>query len=148
VVIGAWFSIEVTDGHGSARLWAEAHGDALVKAGLGEGALDWSWEHLPWGSVLELEFLDEDDFERFRDLASVEAALEAAPGRVFVDRGRGGSAGTRWPRRNHPFAGAGAVALPLPDDEQDLLAAIAQAELALLAPAGASLAPAGAALAR
>lgn len=135
MVISAWFSIEVTDGHGSARNWAESHGDALVKAGLGEGALDWSWEHLPWGSVLELEFLDEDDFERFRHLPSVEAALDAAPGRVFVDRGRGGSAGTRWPRRPRPVAGAGAVALPLPDDEPDLLAAIAQAELALFASA-------------
>jgi len=138
VAISAWFSIEVTDGLGSARLWAESHGDALVKAGLGEGALDWSWNHLPWGSVLDLEFLDEEDFERFRHLPTVEAALDAAPGRVYVGRGRGGSAGTRWPRRPRPFAGAGSVALPLPEDEEDLLAAIAQAELALVAAAACS----------
>jgi hypothetical protein len=122
-------------------LWADAHGDALVKAGLGEGALDWSWIHLPWGSVLELEFLDEQDFERFRRLPNVEAALDAAPGRVYVHRGRGGSSGTSRPRRPRPFAGAGAVSLPLPEDEPDLLAAIAQAELELFAPVPAGVAP-------
>lgn len=136
--MSAWFSIEFSDGVGSARFWADAHGDALVKAGLGEGAVDWSWLHLPWGSVLELEFLDEIDFERFRDLPTVQAALDAAPGRVYVHRGRGGSSGSRWPRRPRPFAGAGAVALPLPDDEAELLAAIAQAELSLFATAGSS----------
>ncbi len=109
------------------------HGDALVKAGLGEGAVDWDWLHLPWGSILEVEFLEESDFERFRHLPAVEAALDAAPGRVYVYRGRGGSTGTRRPRRPRPFAGAGAVALPLPDEyEPDLLAAIARAELAQL----------------
>jgi hypothetical protein len=126
-----WFSIEIADGSGSARWWAEIHGDALVKAGLGEGAVDWNWLHLPWGSVFELEFLDDADFERFRGLPVVEAALDAAPGRVYVYRGRGGSTGTRWPRRTRPFSGAGAVALPLPEeDAADLLTAIAR-ELSL-----------------
>ena len=125
----------MTDGIGSARLWADAHGDALVKAGLGEGAVDWCWVHRLWGLVLELEFLDESDFDRFRSLPIVDAALDAAPGRVFVSRGRGGSSGTRRPRRPRPRAGAGAVALPLPEEDQpDLLAEIAR-ELSLLTPA-------------
>ncbi len=106
----------MTNGPSSARAWADAHADTLVKAGLGEGAVDWDWHHFGWGSVFELEFLDESDFERFRRLSVVEAALDAAPARVEVYRGRGGTSGKRAPRRPRPVAGAGAVALPVPED--------------------------------
>lgn len=117
-----WFSIEVRNGDGSARAWADAYGDALVQAGLGEGAVDWEWHHRPWGSIFEIEFADDEDFERFRNLAVVEAALDAVPDRVnglIVYRGRGGSSGARRPRRPKPFAGAGAAALPLPEEDDD-----------------------------
>jgi len=127
----------VSSGATSARAWAELYGDALVKAGLGEGAVDWDWTHQPWGSVFEVEFFDEADFDRFRHLPAVEAALDAAPGRVSVHRGRGGSSGTRFPRRPLPFAGAGAVALPLPE-ELELLDRVQSAlELTLAETAGA-----------
>lgn len=131
--IDAWFSIEVSSDHGSARHWVETHVDSLVKGALNEGAIDWHVEHRPWGSVIELEFLDEADFEHFRDHPEVQAALDSAPGRVHVRRGRGGASGTMAPRRPRPFAGAGAVALPVPDEDDDLLAAIARAELTVFA---------------
>lgn len=115
-----WFSIEVANADGSARLWADAHGDALIQAGLGEGAEDWTWRHLSWGSVLELAFPGEVEFDRFHALAVVEAALDVVPDRVnglVIHRGRGGSTGTRTPRRPRPAAGSGAVAVPLPADD-------------------------------
>lgn len=117
-----WFSIEVLNGNSSARSWAEAYGDALVQAGLGEGALDWELSHHHWGSLLELAFADEVDFERFRELPIVEAALEAVPDRVnglLIHRGRGGSSGTRRPRRPFPALGSGAVEVPLPVADAD-----------------------------
>ncbi|MGO9560688.1 MAG: hypothetical protein ACLPQS_07575 [Acidimicrobiales bacterium] len=114
-----WFSIEVLDAAFSARSWVEAHGDAIVQAGLGEGALNWEWHHHRWGSLIEIEFADEEQFERFRIHPAVEAALEAVPDRVnglLIHRGRGGSSGTRRPRRPLPMAGSGAVALPEPEE--------------------------------
>ncbi len=114
-----WFSIEVSDGPGSARAWADVQGDALVQAGLGLGATDWEWHHHPWGSVLEIELHDEATFERFRALPVVVAALEAVPDPLrglLVHRGRGGSSGSRRPRRPLPIAGAGSAALPVPDE--------------------------------
>src|SRR5947208_14555508 len=112
-----WFSIEVFDGSSSASLWADAWGDALVEAAFGFGATDWAWHRNTWGVVLELEFEDEDRFERYRELVAVKAALDAVPDPVsglIVYRGRGGSAGRVNPRRPRPLAGSGAAALPLP----------------------------------
>ena len=113
-----WFSIEVFDGEFSARSWAERHGDALIWSSQLEGATDWVWHHHRWGVVLELAFEDEQSWERFRESIATKAALDAVPDPVFgliFHRGRGGSSGTRFPRRPRPVAGAGAMALPLPD---------------------------------
>ena len=113
-----WWSIEVIDGRSSARAWAESHGDALIWAAQLEGAVDWDWHEHRWGVVLEIAFRDEDAWERFRESIAVQTALDAVPDPVFgliVHRGRGGSAGTRNPRKPRPLAGAGAAALPLPD---------------------------------
>ena len=124
-----WFSIEVFDGSSSASLWAEAWGDSLVEAAFLAGSTDWDWHRNTWGVVLELNFADEDAFERFRGLVPVMAALDAVPDPVsglIVYRGRGGSAGKVQPRRPRPLAGSGAAALPLPfelfnvEDELDL----------------------------
>src|SRR3954467_9626428 len=121
-----WFSIEVFDGSSSASLWAEAWGDSLVEAAFLAGSTDWDWHRNTWGVVLELNFADEDAFERFRGLVPVMAALEAVPDPVsglIVYRGRGGSAGKVQPRKPRPLAGSGAAALPLPFelffDEED-----------------------------
>jgi hypothetical protein len=70
--------------------------------------------------VLEVAFAEEGRWERFYGLPAVQAALDATPDPVkglVVHRGRGGSAGTRLPRRPRPLAGAGAVELPEPDPD-------------------------------
>ena len=115
--MASWMSIEVLDGAFPASRWADAHGDSLVEAALTSGALDWSWHRHSWGVVFEVAFVDDDAWERFRDLHGVRAALDAVPDPTFgliISRGRGGSAGTRDPRRPPLLSGSGAAALPLP----------------------------------
>jgi hypothetical protein len=83
-----------------------------------QGATDWEWHHHSWGVVLEVEFDDELVWERFKELPVVRSAVDAVPNPIaglLMYRGRGGSSGARQPRKPRPFAGAGAVALPLPD---------------------------------
>jgi hypothetical protein len=110
-------SIEILDGDFSARLWAEAHGDSLIEAALYHGVVEWNWQHFSWGSVLELEFVNEAAWEAFRASVAVTAALDAVPDRVsglLIYRGRGGSSSPRQPRRPRPLSGAGAAALEFP----------------------------------
>lgn len=114
-------SIEVIDGAFAASRWADAHGDSLVESALSTGAVDWSWHRHSWGVVFEVAFSDEDAWDRFRSLHGVQAALDAVPDPNFgliISRGRGGSAGTRDPRRPSLLSGSGAAALPLPLVEQ------------------------------
>jgi hypothetical protein len=120
--MSTWFSIEVLDGAMSASVWSEAHRDALIESALFNRATDWNWHRHSWGVVIELAFSDEADWERFRELPAVQAALDAVPDPVsglIMYRGRGGSAGTVSPRRPKPLAGAGSAALPLPWDLWD-----------------------------
>ena len=115
-----WWSIEVFNGQVSAARWKHAHGEALVEAALTNGAVDWAWHEYRWGVILEVAFTDEGRWERFYGLPAVQATLDATPDPVkglLVHRGRGGSSGTRLPRRPRPLAGAGAVELPEPDPE-------------------------------
>ena len=119
-----WFSIEVLDGTYSAAGWAEAFGDALVTEALSGGAINWDWHRHPWGSVFEVEFAGDDEWERFRTSLAVRTALDAVPDRIsglIIYKGRGGSCGGREPRRPRPLSGAGAAALPLPGDGQEFL---------------------------
>lgn len=114
-------SIEVLDGAFSARQWSESHGDALTEAALRNGARDWEWHRTTWGVVFEVEFADDEQWARFRASPAVAAALDAVPDPVnglIVYRGRGGSAGSRKPRKPRPLAGAGAVELPTPEPEE------------------------------
>jgi hypothetical protein len=70
--------------------------------------------------VLEVEFAEDAQWERFRNLPAVQAALDAVPDPVnglLVYRGRGGGAGATSPRRPRPVTGAGAMALPEPGGE-------------------------------
>lgn len=111
-----WFSIEVLDGDGSARLWAEAYGDSIVYTAQLFGASDWSWHEHTWGVVLELELADEETFDALRgEIAHVLDAVPDPVGGLLVHRGRGGSSGGRLPRRPRPMIGGGAMALPLPE---------------------------------
>jgi hypothetical protein len=115
-----WWSIEVLNGPSSAARWRDAHGEALVEAALTNGAVDWAWHEHPWGVILEVAFLDEWRWDFFSALPAVKAALDAVPdplSGLAVHRGRGGSSGTRLPRRPRPLAGAGGVELPQPDPD-------------------------------
>ena len=127
-------SIEVLDGGFPAWIWAEAHGDSLIEAALQCRVIEWRWHHFGWGTVLELDFADEGDWELFRASTAVQAALDAVPDRfsgLLIYRGRGGASPPREPRRPRPIAGAGAAALefpgewsfePLPEPPRRLLA--------------------------
>ena len=112
-------SIEVLDGDFAAWLWAEAHGDSLIEAALQFDVIEWRWHQFGWGMVLELDFADEDDWDRFRASTAVQAALDAVPDRysgLLIYRGRGGASAPREPRRPRPIAGAGAAALEFPGE--------------------------------
>lgn len=121
VGVPQWMSMEVFDGSGSAASWADAHGDALTEAALLHGATDWEWHRAPWGVILEIEFADNDAWEAFRTSPAVQAALDAVPdpvGGLLIYRGRGGSSGTRDPRKPRPLIGSGAASLPVPLSEE------------------------------
>jgi len=116
-------SFEIFDGEFSASSWAAAHGDALTEAALAGQARNWSWHTHDWGVIFEVEFDDEEAWQRFVDSAAVKAALDAVPEPVnglLIYRGRGGSSSRPVPRRPRPLSGAGAAALPLPIDPVDV----------------------------
>lgn len=112
-------SIEVLDGDFPAWLWAESHGDSLIEAAIQCHVIEWRWHYLDWGTVLEIDFTDEADWERFRASTAVQAALDAVPDRIsglLIYRGRGGTSAPREPRRPRPIAGAGAATLEFPSE--------------------------------
>jgi quinol monooxygenase YgiN len=118
-----WWSIEVFHADLSARRWKDSYEDALTEAAVANGALNWAWHEHRTGVVLELEFRDEAAWEAYRSLPAVRAALDAAPDPVnglLIYRGRGGAAGSRWPRRRGPKPSAGAMARPEPAEEKVL----------------------------
>lgn len=110
-----WWSIEVLNGEFSARLWREAHGASLIEAAITRGALDWNWEHRPWGVVFEVAFRETEGWVAFRHAVAVAAALDAVPDAVnglLIYQGRGGSSNSADPRRPRPHLGAGSAELP------------------------------------
>ncbi|GIE98862.1 hypothetical protein [Paractinoplanes rishiriensis] len=113
-----WWSIEVRDGVLSAQRWKDGYGEALLEAAVTHGAKRWEWTVLPGGVVLELAFREAGEWERFRALPVVTAALDATPDPVnglYVYPGRGGSASSRSPRKRPRPTGAGAAAMPIPE---------------------------------
>jgi hypothetical protein len=115
-----WWSIEVFDGAFPARPWKDAHSSSLIESAISNGAVDWVWHEHRWGVVLEIAFERDEQWEAYRDLPSVRAALDAVPDPInglLVYRGRGGGAGATSRRRPKPFTGAGAVELPEPEPE-------------------------------
>ena len=131
-----WWSIEVFHGESSARLWEDIYSNALIEAAVTHGATSWEWHEHRWGVVLEIEFAEDSQWEGFRALPVVRAALDAVPDPVnglLVYRGRGGGAGATRGRKPRPTAGAGAVALPEPGDEPVVKLTSAQAPDLLLA---------------
>jgi len=73
--------------------------------------------------VFEVCFDNEEQWETFRSLPAVRAALDGVPDPVnglLVYRGRGGGAGAREPRKPKPAPSANAVSLPEPQAEPHL----------------------------
>ena len=79
-----------------AARWKAAHGSSLTESAISNGAVDWAWHEYRWGVVFEAAFDDQAQWEAFRALASVQAALGAAPDPIngpLVHRGGGGNWG-------------------------------------------------------
>jgi len=118
----SWWSIEVRDGDVPARQWRDAYGASLVEAAVTHGARDWAWRFESFGVVLELGFAELDDWQRFRHLPAVVAAIDAVdPATLYIYPGRGGSAGAGHPRHRGPMPAAGAAELPV--DPEPLIVA-------------------------
>jgi hypothetical protein len=117
-----WWSIEVFDSHVQAALrWKDSYSASLTESAITSGAVDWGWIEHRSGVVFEVSFADEDQWQRFRALPAVQAALDSVPDPVnglLLYRGRGGSSGAPRPRRPKPTAGAGAMQLPEPVPER------------------------------
>jgi hypothetical protein len=115
-----WWSIEVLHGQLSAFQWQAAYDSELIEAALTNGARDGSWHADSWGVAFEVCFDDAEQWEAFRNLPVVRAALDAVPDPVnglLIYRGRGGSSATGKPRRPRPAPSAAAVSLPEPEPE-------------------------------
>lgn len=115
-----WWSIEVLHGDGGVAAfgWQRAYDSDLIEAALTNGALDSSWHADAWGVAFEVCFETAAQWEAFRALPVVRAALDAVPDPVhglLVYRGRGGTSAAGKPRRPRPAPAASAVALPEPE---------------------------------
>ena len=116
-----WWSIEVLHGEFSAFRWQEQHDSGLIEAALTNGAVDGAWHADTWGVAFEVCFGHEEQWEAFRSLPAVRAALDAVPDPVnglLVYRGRGGGAPARQPRKPKPTPSASAVSRPEPEAGQ------------------------------
>jgi len=125
-----WWSIEVRDGVLPAQRWKDGYGEALLEAAITNGAQRWEWTVIPGGVVLEVAFRESEEWDRFRALPVVTAALDATPDPVnglYVYPGRGGNASARSPKRKPRPTGAGAAAVPIPV-EPPTIARLAVAE--------------------
>ena len=123
-----WWSIEVLNGPFSADRWRDAHGEALMLAAFQSGSREWTWVDQPWGLVFEVSFADFEGWAAFRQVPSVQAALDQVPDRVsglFVHRGRGGTDPALFPARPRPVLGAGGAAMPMPPEE-DLIVKVSE----------------------
>jgi hypothetical protein len=121
--VAEWWSIEVLHGEVSAFRWQEQHDSALIEAALTNGVRDGVWHADRWGVAFEVLFDTEEQWEAFRGLPVVRAALDAVPDPVnglLIYRGRGGGAGAREPRSPKPAPNWGAVSLPEPAGEPRL----------------------------
>ena len=109
-----WWAIEVLNGDASASWWHDEHASELLEAALTNGARDASWHRHRWGVSFEVLFESEEQWEAFRNLPAVRAALDAVPDPVnglLIYRGRGGGAGSRMPRKPKRPPASGAMEL-------------------------------------
>lgn len=113
-----WWSIEVFSGDRlPASGWRYAYEDELTEAAVTHGALYYEWHDTTYGVILEILFAADSQWEAFRELPAVRAALDAVPDPVnglLVYRGRGGTAGGREPRKPKPAPSAAALEIEEP----------------------------------
>jgi hypothetical protein len=113
-----WWSIEVFSGDKlPAAGWRYAYEDELTEAAITHGALYYEWHDTQYGVVFEVLFHSDAQWEAFRALPAVRAALDGVPDPVnglIIYRGRGGAAGGTKPRKPKPAPGAAALELEEP----------------------------------
>jgi len=117
-----WWSIEVFSGDKlTATGWRYAYEDELTEAAITNGALYYEWHDSEYGVIFEVLFPGDSEWESFRGLPAVRAALDGVPDPVnglLIYRGRGGAAGGTKPRKPKPAPGAAALELEEPKEER------------------------------
>jgi hypothetical protein len=117
-----WWSIEVFSGDKlTAAGWRYAYEDELTEAAITNGALYYEWHDSEYGVIFEVLFPGDSEWESFRGLPAVRAALDGVPDPVnglLIYRGRGGAAGGTKPRKPKPAPGAAALELEEPKEER------------------------------
>jgi hypothetical protein len=116
-----WWTVEVFSGEKlPASGWRYAYEDELTEAAITHGAMYYEWHDSQYGVIFEILFPSDAEFEAFRELPAVRAALEAVPDPVnglLIYRGRGGAAGGTKPRKPKPAPSAAALELEEPKEE-------------------------------
>ncbi len=119
-----WWSIEVFSGDKlPASGWRYAYEDDLTEAAITHGAMYYEWHDTEYGVIFEVLFRDDEQWEAFRALPAVRAALDGVPDPVnglIIYRGRGGAAGSRDPRKPKPAPSAAALELEEPKEQRRL----------------------------
>src|SRR5260370_1393214 len=78
--VSGWWSIEVFDAEQlPARRWKDSYQDELIEAALTNGAVYWEWHEHRYGVVFEVLFDSDAQWEAFRALPVVRAALDGVP---------------------------------------------------------------------
>lgn len=117
-----WWSIEVFSGDKlPASSWRYAYEDELTEAAITNGALYYEWHDTQYGVIFEVLFSTDEQWDSFRALAGVRAALDGVPDPVsglLIYRGRGGAAGSPKPRKPKPAPGAAALELEEPREHR------------------------------
>ena len=117
-----WWSIEVFSGDKlPASGWRYAYEDELTEAAITHGAMYYEWHDTEYGVIFEVLFREDEQWEAFRALPAVRAALDGVPDPVnglLIYRGRGGTSGGRKPRKPKPAPGAAALELEEPKEER------------------------------
>jgi hypothetical protein len=121
-IMAEWWSIEVFSGDKlPASGWRYAYEDELTEAAITHGALYYEWHDTEYGVIFEVLFHSDSEWESFRALPAVRAALDGVPDPVnglLIYRGRGGAAGGTMPRKPKPAPGAAALELEEPREER------------------------------
>ena len=121
-IMGEWWSIEDFSGDRlPASGWRTAYEDELTEAAITNGAHYYEWHDTQYGVIFEILFPADAEWESFRALPAVRAALDGVPDPVnglLVYRGRGGTSGGTKPCKPKPAPGAAAMELEEPRSER------------------------------